>query len=228
MAIAHVQTTEITNTGGLANSATITVTANSLLVVEFAYLNSNGTVAVTDDRSGAGNVWTQDQTLSSGNVPNARVSVFSCPNAASGSTTITVTPAGSGTWRAKVREFSGADTSGTYVEQTSSNSDDTTSAPTATPSPGLTIGTGSLAITTWVFDRTPTPSGPTGWTTSAFASGDCWSAYNIFSGGASGERGAISSDATHYDAVLAVYKAAAGGGGGSSAGAAAHYYRQMQ
>ncbi len=211
MAIAHVQSTEITNTGGNPNSAVLTVTAGSLLIVEFAYLTSPGDATITDDKS---NVWTKDKTLSSGNVPNARVSVFSAPNAASGSTTITVTPTGSGAWRAKVREFSGADTGGTYVEQTASNSDDTTSVPTAAPTPGLTIGAGSLVITTWVFDRSPTPSGPTGWTTSAFASGDCWSAYNIFAAGGSNERGTIASDATHYDAVLAVYKAA--GGGGSS------------
>lgn len=205
MAIALVQQAPEISATGANGSTTLTVTAGSLLVLTFQNIGSTGDLtSVTDSR---GNVWTRDKTYTTGNT-SLRVSIYSAPNCAAGSTTVTANFSGGSAYRCQVAEFSGAATS-SYVDTSALNTDDTTNAPTSAPSPGLTIANGSVAVLTAVFDRSPSPSPSAGYAALTTSSGVTFAAYKVFPSGASGERGAFNSSATHYDAVIVAYKAGA-------------------
>lgn len=200
MAIAFVQqATNIVAAGGAA-STTLTVTAGSLLVVTFENISADADLtSVTDNR---GNTWTRDRTRTSA-AAGRRAAVYSAPNCASGSTTVTTNYPGGGAYRAQVTEFSGVATS-SYVDVSGENTSD---GDTSTPHPGLSIAAGSVAVMCATIDRTTNPTAGTGYTGLA-SSTDFVAAYKIFTGAGSGERGAFNSAPSQYDAVIVAYKEA--------------------
>lgn len=214
MPIAFVQKApDIVAAGGGSVSTTLTVTAGSLLVVTFENTSADAELtSVTDNR---GNTWTKDRTRTSV-AAGRRVSIYSAPNCAGGSTTVTTNYPGGGAYRAQVTEFSGVATSA-YVDVSGENTSD---GDTSTPSPGLSIADGSVAVMCVSVDRTTNPTAGTGYT-GLQSSASTLSAYKIFTGAGSGERGAFNSAPSQYDAVIVAYKAVpppAGFGAGATLG----------
>jgi hypothetical protein len=208
MAIALVQISSeiVTNSGVGTPSVTINVTAGSLLVAVVRV--STASVPTVSDSQG--NTWTLNKAQSSVNTGDESALIFSAPNCTAGSTTITLAGTlGSSSVNCKVLEFSGAAIA-SPVAVSGQNTDDTTSAPNATPTPGLSIPANALGLMAFTFDRAVTGSGPTNWTLVASARSNIYWAYRVYTGATSGERGAITASVgAHYESVLVAYNAAA-------------------
>lgn len=198
MAITCLQTVQVTSTTPTISATT----AGSLLV-----LVGRGLATVSDGSNGS---WGQDKNQT--NSSSGPATAFSLPNSAAGVTSLTIGFAGSAV--ATFYEFAGAAIS-SAVDVSDSDEDDTTSAPNAAVSPGLTIAAGSVAVFYYRFDRGPSPSGPSGYTTLLDGDTFGYAGYQIFASGASNERAAIASDPTHYAAVLVAYKVGASVSGSS-------------
>ena len=206
IALLQISSEIVTNSGVGTPSVAINVTAGSLLVAVVRV----STASVPTVSDSLGNTWTLNKAQSSGNTGNQSALVFSAPNCAAGSTTITLTGTlGSSSINCKVLEFSGAATA-SPVAVSGQNTDDTTVAPTATPTPGLSIPTNALGVTAFTFDRAATTSSPTSWTGVASANANIYWGYRVYTGAVTAERGApTGSSNAHYESVLVAYNAAA-------------------
>ena len=205
IALVQISSEIVTNSGVGTPSVVMNVTAGSLLVAVVRV----STASVPTVSDSLGNTWTLNKAQSSANTGNQSALVFSAPNCAAGSTTITLTGTlGSSSINCKVLEFSGAVTA-SPVAVSGQNTDDTTVAPTATPTPGLSVPTNALGITAFTFDRTATTSSPTSWTGVASANANIYWGYRVYTGAVTAERGApTGSSNAHYESVLVAYSAA--------------------
>ncbi len=210
MTVAHVQDF----TGIYANSAsatsTATVTAGSLLTCLVQNSSSSVNVTVSDNK---GNIWTQDAYVNGSDGSYAWCSVWSAPNCAAGSTTVTVSQndAYGRLFACSISEFSGVATS-SYVDVVGTDFDDPIGAnPYGVSGSGVTIASGSVGLLIFAFDRSPSGASATGYTSISNTNTWMLTGWQIFASGASGHRAQSSTGAAVFSgAALVAYKAAAG------------------
>ena len=210
MTVAHVQ--DFTGIDGTAASATstATVTAGSLLTCLVQNSSSSVNVTVTDNK---GNTWTQDAYVNGSGGSYAWCSVWSAPNCAAGSTTVTVSQNDSfpRQFSCSISEFSGVATS-SYVDVVGTDFDDPVGAnPYGVSGSGVTIASGSVGLLVFAFDRSPSGASATGYTSISNTNTWMLTGWQIFASGASGHRAQSSTGAAVFSgAALVAYKAAAG------------------
>ena len=217
---------EFTPSSGTGTSLTVTktLTAGSTVIV-FAS-STEGAAALTC--SDGVNTYTEREAQTHGS-SGIKSFMWTAPNVASGSTTVTL--GGLAGYQGTLHAFEVLDADTTTPYEDSDYSIQSVTSVYHAQAAGITISAGGLALAVLSADRDIvglSVSGYTAGTTVNTASIYAYPRWQVFAGGASGERaaGTLTSNG-HTTGMLVAIKAAAGGGG-SSAGAAAHYYRQMQ
>jgi len=217
---------EFTPASGTSASMQVTksVTAGSTIVVFGCSTEAAAALSVSDGT----NTYTEREAQTHGS-SSIKSFVWTAPNVASGSTSITMTGLG-GVYQGTLHAFEILDADTTTPYEESDYSIQSVTGVYFAQAAGITISAGGVAVGVLTADRDIvglSVSGYTSGTSANTASVYTYSRWQIFAGGASGERaaGTLTSNG-HTTGMLVAIKAAAGGGSSTTPLMTQHFHRR--